>query len=104
MEQEVSMLTTIDNPYNPFTQPDEWYAYDRYLGHYTPEYLARIYIDADGLSPADEEVEMERAINEIVSLNYNGLYCRVTRETFDDLIASRFKSRSSKKEKENISS
>lgn len=97
MAEEVAMLTTIDNPYNPFTQPDEWTAYDRYLGHYTPEYLARVYIDAEGLSPADEEVEMNRAINEIVSLNFNGLYCRVTESTFDRLIGSRFKSNESER-------
>lgn len=87
---EVSMLTTIDNPYNPFTQPDEWYAMDRYLGHYTPEYLARIAVVTDGLSPADQDIAIEDAINEIVAYNVNGLYCKVTEENFDDLITSRY--------------
>lgn len=91
MKLEEAMLTTIDNPYNPFTQYDEWYAYDRYLGHYTPEYLARVAIVSDGLSPADQELAIDDAIAEIVDLNFNGLYVRVTRENFDKIITTRKK-------------
>lgn len=86
MELEESMLTTLDNPYNPFTQYDEWYALDRYLGHYTPEYLARVAIVSDGLSPADQQLAIEDAIAEIVALNFNGLYARVTRSNFADVM------------------
>lgn len=93
MVEEVAMLTTIDNPYNPFTQYDEWYALDRYLGHYTPEYLARIAIVSDGLSPADEVDAINQAINEIVMYNLNGLYCRVTAENFEEIVGKRFKKR-----------
>lgn len=90
-EEEVAMLTTIDNPYNPFTQYDEWYALDRQLGHYTPEYLARIAVVSDGLSPADEIDAINQAVNEIVSYNLNGLYCRVTEKNFDEIVGKRFK-------------
>lgn len=89
MEIEDAMLTTIDNPYNPFTQYDEWYAYDRYLGHYTPEYLARVVTVSDGLSPADQQLAIDDAIAEIVALNFNGLYARVTRSNFDKVIKQR---------------
>lgn len=89
MQHEEAMLTTIDNPYNPFTQYDEWYAYDRYLGHYTPEYLARVAIVSDGLSPLDQELAIDDAIAEIVDLNFNGLYARVTKSNFDKVIKQR---------------
>lgn len=89
MQHEEAMLTTIDNPYNPFTQYDEWYAYDRYLGHYTPEYLARVAIVSDGLSPIDQELAIDDAIAEIVALNFNGLYARVTKSNFDKVIKQR---------------
>lgn len=89
MRHEEAMLTTIDNPYNPFTQYDEWYAYDRYLGHYTPEYLARVAIVSDGLSPLDQELAIDDAIAEIVALNFNGLYARVTKSNFDKVIKQR---------------
>lgn len=89
MKHEEAMLTTIDNPYNPFTQYDEWYAYDRYLGHHTPEYLARVAIVSDGLSPLDQELAIDDAIAEIVALNFNGLYARVTKSNFDKVIKQR---------------
>jgi len=37
-----AMLTTIDNPFNPFTQFDEWKDFDETQGYYTCPYLARI--------------------------------------------------------------
>jgi hypothetical protein len=37
-----SMLTTEDNPFDPFTQFDEWYAFDVEKEYYTCAYLARI--------------------------------------------------------------
>lgn len=89
MDDESAMLTTVDNPYNPFTQYDEWYNYDRYLKHFTPEYLARVAIVSDGLSPAEQQAVIDDAIAEIVALNFNGLYARVTRENFDKVITNR---------------
>lgn len=95
MEHEEAMLTTIDNPYNPFTQYDEWYNYDRYLGHHTPEYLARVATVSDGLSPLDQQLAIDDAIAEIVALNFNGLYARVTKKNFDSVITNRQKESSS---------
>lgn len=89
---EESMLTTIDNPYNPFTQYDEWYAFDFHKGYHTPEYLARVAVVSDGLSPADESLAIEDAIAEIVMYNFSGLYCRVTEKNFDEMITKRLKS------------
>jgi len=73
-----SMLTTIDNPFNPFTQFDEWYAYDESKGYHSCSYLARIAKLSNELSPADEAVAIESAINEIVQYNINGLYKKIT--------------------------
>ena len=36
------MLTTVDNPYSPFTQFDDWYSYDVLKGHNTCSLLARM--------------------------------------------------------------
>lgn len=46
------MLTTIDNPFNPFTQWDEWKRYDEDKKYYTCSYLARIAKTSDDLSEA----------------------------------------------------
>jgi hypothetical protein len=75
-----AMLTTTDNPFDPFEQFDEWFACDARLGHHTPSYLARIVVVSDELSEADYNLAIEQAIDEIVEYNVNGLYKKVTRE------------------------
>lgn len=71
------MLTTVDNPYDPFTQNDEWTTWDEASGYRTNQYLARIVRLSDDLSEADEDAEVERAIDEIVTHNVLGLYKKV---------------------------
>ena len=61
-----SMLTTLDNPFDPFTQFDEWYDFDESKGYHSCSYLARIAKTSDELSEADEEKAIELAIDEIV--------------------------------------
>lgn len=75
---ELHMLTTIDNPFDPFTQYDEWYATDIRLGHDTTSFLARIVRTSDELSSADQDAAIEEAIDEIVKENVNGLYRKVS--------------------------
>lgn len=71
------MLTTVDNPFDPFTQFDEWYAYDVAMGYHTSSFLARIVKSSDELSDADQDLAIEEAIDEIVRLNVLGLYRKV---------------------------
>ena len=68
------MLTTIDNPFDPFTQWDEWKRFDEDMKYFTCGYLARIAMTSDDLSDADNEQAIENAINEIVNFNINGIY------------------------------
>jgi hypothetical protein len=71
------MLTTVDNPYNPFTEFDSWYAYDEAAGYQSTGLLARIVKTSDELSEADQSLAIEDAINEIVKENVLGLYRKV---------------------------
>lgn len=83
-----SMLTTIDNPFDPFDQYDEWYAYDTQLGHHTTSFLARIVVTSDDLSEADQRFAIESAIDEIIIENVSGLYKKVSREVKEVLSSS----------------
>ncbi len=85
------MLTTFDNPYDPFDKYDEWYDYDSRHGHHTPSFLARITIFSDELSEADQSLAIEDAIDEIVSENVSGLYRKVVRENVPTTPAIPFK-------------
>jgi hypothetical protein len=71
------MLTTIDNPFDPFTHFDEWKAFDEVKGYNSCSYLARIVKSSDELSEADEALAIEQAIDEIVKLNVLGIYKKV---------------------------
>jgi hypothetical protein len=74
------MLTTIDNPFNPFTQFDDWLAYDEQKGYNTCAYLARIAKTSEELSALDEEMAIDSAIDEIVSYNILGIYQKITKQ------------------------
>lgn len=78
-----SMLTTIDNPYNPFDDYDDWYAYDSRMGYHTPSLLARVTKLSDELSEVDQSLAIENAIDEIVKENVSGIHVRVQKEMLD---------------------
>jgi hypothetical protein len=73
------MLTTIDNPWDPFTQYQEWYAFDLEKGYNTPGFLARICKTSSELSEEDQDLLIKEAINEIVRLNVRGIDKKATR-------------------------
>ena len=73
----MAMLTTVDNPYNPYTQWDDWFAFDDRHGYNTPGLLARLVIDSDDMTEGDLAWAEEQAINEIVSRNETGMYRKV---------------------------
>lgn len=72
------MLTTVDNPFSPFTQFDEWHQWDITAGYGTLGFLARITITSDDLSESDQRVAVENAIDEIVSENVSGMHIKVS--------------------------
>lgn len=78
--EEVFMLTTLDNPFNPFTQYDEWFQFDVQNGYHTCAYLARIAKTSDELSDEDQFLALTAAINEIIELNITGNYIKVNSE------------------------
>jgi hypothetical protein len=73
------MLTTVDNPWNPFTNYQEWYEFDHAQGYDTPGLLARIANISLDVSDADFELSIEQTMNEIVNLNVTGMHILVTK-------------------------
>ena len=74
-----AMLTTVDNPFDPFTQWDEWYTWDATAGYHTPGLLARIAQSSDELSDADQAAALRNAIDEIIEENVSGMHRKVFR-------------------------
>ena len=71
------MLTTIDNPFDPFEQFTSWFLYDVEKGYNTCSYLARIAKTSDEFSEKENNEEIERAIDEIIKYDFMNVYKKV---------------------------
>ena len=72
------MLTTFDNPYDPFEQFTSWFLFDVEKGYNSCAYLGRIARTSDQLSEEENELEIERAIDEIIKYDFRNIYKKVT--------------------------
>ena len=78
------MLSTIDNPYDPFDQFDEWYSFDEMQARKENRptccvYLARVSMNSDDVSENEFNRVMNDVIDEIIQLNLSGKFIKVTR-------------------------
>lgn len=77
VDEDQLMLTTIDNPFNPKTQYDEWRQWDIDSGYDTESYIARM-LSLEGYNDIDDEfiidVLTSKVINEILSNDTEGFY------------------------------
>ena len=71
------MLTTFDNPYNPFDDFTLWLLYDKEQGYNTCERLARIARLSDDMSQDEIDAETDRAIDEIIFYDPLNIYKKV---------------------------
>ncbi len=72
-------LTTFDNPYDPFEQFTSWFLFDVEKGYNTCAYLARIARTSEQLSDEENNLEIERAIDEIILYDFRNIYKKVKR-------------------------
>jgi hypothetical protein len=79
------MLTTVDNPFDPFTRYDEWLEYDMGMGYNTSAFLARVAKVSSDISEPDQQLAIQNAINEIVSENVSGMWRKVSRSSAKSL-------------------
>lgn len=75
-----SMITTIDNPYDPFDQFTSWLMYDDEQGYGTCAYLGRIAKTSYQLTDEENDLEVERAIDEIIKYDFMNIYKKVTKD------------------------
>lgn len=74
------MLSTIDNPFDPFEQFTLWHLFDIEKGYNCSEYLARIAELSEDMSQKEINEEIERAIDEIIFNNPLPIYKKVVRK------------------------
>ena len=106
------MITTIDNPFDPFDDFDNWFLFDTEKGYYTSSRLCRIASFEDDMTEkeqfeeqnrdaidimggldmfeslmalSDEQFEeLERAIDRLIEIDPLNIYKKVTKEIKND--------------------
>ena len=80
--ESTCMLTTFDNPYNPFEQFTAWFLFDEEHGYHSSAYLGRIANTSSQLSEQENAEEIERAIDEIIKYDFMNIYKKVTVDSY----------------------
>lgn len=77
-------LTTHDNPYSPFDDFNKWFMFDNDHGYHSCAYLARVARTSDALTPDENSKALEEAIDDIIRLDFDGVYMKVEKEASPD--------------------
>ena len=77
------MLTTFDNPYNPFDQFESWFLFDVEKGYNTSSRLARTANISEDMTEKEYFEETERAIDEIILNDPLNIYKKLKKEVRD---------------------
>lgn len=73
------MLTTNDNPYDPFEDYDNWLSFDIEKGYYSCSKLDRIAKMQDDFTEVEFNAERERAIDAIVQYDIMDKFIKATK-------------------------
>ena len=79
-----TMLTTIDNPFDPFEQFTSWFLFDVEKGYNSCGRLMRIANVPEDMSTKEYKEAIDLAIDKLISLDFLGIYQKVTKETDDE--------------------
>ena len=85
MDGPIYMITTTDNPWNPFTDYDAWNAYDERCGYNTARTLAALTPNAPELSAAQNQYDINAAMDQMCYYQLTGSdakYIKVTASDF----------------------
>lgn len=79
MAAHESWVTTVDNPFDPFVDYDNWQRYDEDKGYYTTSLLCRLLNVSTEYDDEAYQECVDAAVDAIVRLNPNGMYRKVVR-------------------------
>lgn len=80
MKHEVTLITTTDNPFDPFTDFDKWIRYDKDKGYNTWSLVCRLAKLSDELSDDEFYDEVSAACEEIAYFNLSGKHKKIVGE------------------------
>lgn len=82
-------LTTIDNPYNPFTDYDSWNAFDEQQGYFTQSLIARQIYQSDELDQETNDYLYEKGLDDILKEDDLGIRVKINENTVEEFLKRR---------------
>ena len=79
-------ITTIDNPWNPFTQFLKWWEHDHEYGYNSLEIVAYFAKTSTELEEEDYNDEVSYAIDKVLEINPFGRHIKIYKDEADDII------------------
>lgn len=71
------MISTRDNPYDPYENFDAWFMFDIDKGYNSCGLLARVAHTSDALSEEENDLIVEKAIDEIIKYDFQNIYTKI---------------------------
>lgn len=84
MSKTISMLTTIDNPFDPFEDFASWFVFDSKEGYNSCGLLSIKAETSDVYSEDENQMIIEEAIDSIIEDDFLHIYKKITKEVEDD--------------------
>lgn len=81
MSSKDVMLTTVDNPFDPFEDFTSWFMFDIEKGYNSCGRLMRIAKVTDDMSQKEYDEAIEAAVDELIRIDFLDIYRKVTKDT-----------------------
>lgn len=73
----VCMITTNDNPFNPFDDFNSWLMFDMHQGYDSWGRVMRLADIKPDMTQEEENIEVERAIDELVKIDITDTFRKI---------------------------
>ena len=80
MKNKETWVTTLDNPFDPFKEPENWKRFDEDHGYHTTSLICRFLVDSDEFDEETYRECLESAVDDVVRFNPTGNYRKVVNE------------------------
>lgn len=80
------MITTIDNPWNPFTHYHEWLDHDMQHGYNTDQWLYILSRTSNDLAMEEQDEQIDVGAQRLLELDPYGLHVKLYSHDADTLI------------------
>lgn len=77
-------LTTVDNPYDPYEQFEQWYRFDTDHGYNSSGLLMRLAETSSQFTDNENAYEIEKAIDKIIAADPCNIYKKIKMDIKDE--------------------